>query len=283
MSVPPSPTPGGGSEPPTQWAATGSAPVGSETPAARDEVAQDAWTPPVQDTWTPPAQDAWMPPAQDAWMPPAQDAWAQPVQAPGAAGPAWGPPPPVWAPTWEPPPMGSPVPGGFPHPSPAALPAGSPAGPAPRSRGNNPVTLALVAVAALLAGAAGAGFLTTALFVSGAENIGREMAEEMGPRIGAAMGEEVTASMEDALDAFMGGETYAEPVGPVEQFPAIEPGDLGPDPVLDDYADSCFDGDLQACDDLYYSAPPMSDYEEYAGTCGGRVKLFAVMSCLDLE
>jgi hypothetical protein len=27
----------------------------------------------------------------------------------------------------------------------------------------------------------------------------------------------------------------------------------------------------------------MSDSEEYAGTRGGRVKLFAVMSCVELE
>jgi hypothetical protein len=277
MSVPPSPTPGGASEPPTQWSTAGSSPVGGGA-AAHDAGAQDGWAPPAQDAWTPPAQDTWAPPAQDTWAPPAQDTWAPPAQDAGAvAGAAWGPPPPVWAPAWEPPPTG------FPHPSAASIPSGPPAGPVQRSRGNNPLILALVAVAALLAGAAGAGLLATALFVSGAENIGRAMAEEMGPRIGAAMGEEVTASMEDAMDAFMGEETYPEPLGPVEQFPATEPGDLGPDPVLDDYADSCFDGDLQACDNLYYEAPPMSDYEEYAGTCGGRVKLYAVMSCIDLE
>jgi hypothetical protein len=275
MSVPPSPTPDGGSEPPTQWPTAGSSPVGGEA-AARDAEAKDGWTPPAQDTWAPPAQDTWAPPVQDAWASPAQDAGA-------VVGPAWGPPPPVWAPAWEPPPTGGPLPAGFAHPSAASSSSGPPAGTVQRSRGNNPLILALVAVAALLAGAAGAGLLATALFVSGAENIGREMAEEMGPRIGAAMGEEVTASMEDAMDAFMGEGMYSEPVGPVEQFPATEPGDLGPDPVLDDYADSCFDGDLQACDNLYYEAPPMSDYEEYAGTCGGRVKLYAVMSCIDLE
>jgi hypothetical protein len=53
--------------------------------------------------------------------------------------------------------------------------------------------------------------------------------------------------------------------------------------VLDAYAGSCFDGELQACDDLFYESPPMSAYEEYGVTCGGRVKQFAVMSRTDLE
>jgi hypothetical protein len=79
---------------------------------------------------------------------------------------------------------------------------------------------------------------------------------------------------------------YAEemgPGGPVEQFPAVEPGDLGPDPVLEAYAGSCFAGELQACDDLFYEAPPLSDYEEYGSTCGGRVKAYVAMSCTELE
>jgi hypothetical protein len=62
----------------------------------------------------------------------------------------------------------------------------------------------------------------------------------------------------------------------------VEPGDLGPDPVLDTYAADCFAGDLQACDDLYYEAPPLSDYESYALTCGGRVKEYAVAACSEL-
>lgn len=71
--------------------------------------------------------------------------------------------------------------------------------------------------------------------------------------------------------------------GPVEEYPATAPGVLGPDPVLDAYATSCFDGEMQACDDLYYESPPMSDYEQYAVTGGGRVEQFAVVACTDLD
>ena len=40
---------------------------------------------------------------------------------------------------------------------------------------------------------------------------------------------------------------------------------------------------LQACDDLMYASPPLSDYEEYASTCGGRVEEFSVPVCTELE
>ncbi len=73
------------------------------------------------------------------------------------------------------------------------------------------------------------------------------------------------------------------PSGPVEQFPATAPGDLGPDPVLNAYAQECFEDDLQSCDDLYNESPPLSDYERYATTCGGRVKEYDVMNCTELD
>ena len=69
----------------------------------------------------------------------------------------------------------------------------------------------------------------------------------------------------------------------VEEFPAVPPGDLGPDPTLDEYADACFAGDFQACGDLLYESPPLSEYEEHGGTCGGRVKPYDVATCTDLE
>jgi hypothetical protein len=77
---------------------------------------------------------------------------------------------------------------------------------------------------------------------------------------------------------------WAPPPPPfVPGMPVAEPGDLGPDPVLDAYAQGCFTGDLQSCDDLYNTSPPLSDYEEYAATCAGRVKPYIVMSCTQLE
>lgn len=49
-----------------------------------------------------------------------------------------------------------------------------------------------------------------------------------------------------------------------------EPGDLGDDPALDELTQRCFEGEMQACDQLYFQSPLGSDYETYGATCGGR-------------
>jgi hypothetical protein len=148
-----------------------------------------------------------------------------------------------------------------PDPAAAAPPASAVA---PRRKGM--LLAAALAILGVLAGAVGTAFLVTAAFLSAAEDIGRGISEG------------ITRSIDGAGPQLLPGAG-----GPVEQFPAVAPGDLGPDPVLDAYARSCFDGDLQACDDLWYESPPMSDYETYAGTCGGRVKQDAVPACTDLD
>jgi hypothetical protein len=53
--------------------------------------------------------------------------------------------------------------------------------------------------------------------------------------------------------------------------PAGDPPDgLGGDPVLDQYAQSCYAGDMTACDTLYNDSQVGSKYETYGGTCAGR-------------
>lgn len=44
----------------------------------------------------------------------------------------------------------------------------------------------------------------------------------------------------------------------------------GDDPQLDTLWDSCKDGDMGACDELYGSSEPGSEYEWFGGTCGNR-------------
>jgi hypothetical protein len=68
-----------------------------------------------------------------------------------------------------------------------------------------------------------------------------------------------------------------QPTSPPSAPPA------GDDPGLDGYAQRCHDGLLSACDDLYALAPPMSEYERYAMTCGGRVTALDVPTCEDLD
>ncbi len=49
-----------------------------------------------------------------------------------------------------------------------------------------------------------------------------------------------------------------------------EPEGLGDDGGLDEYAEQCYRGDMDACDALYRESPRSSAYELYGGTCAGR-------------
>ncbi|HEX9993419.1 MAG TPA: hypothetical protein VGB14_10865 [Acidimicrobiales bacterium] len=75
--------------------------------------------------------------------------------------------------------------------------------------------------------------------------------------------EETTTTEAEETTTTTGGGGQALP-------PGEPPGDLGDDPALDALADQCFEGDMQACDDLYFQSPIDSAYEEYGDTCGGR-------------
>lgn len=162
----------------------------------------------------------------------------------------------VRTPTWGP---------AVPH-APAWGPVPPPA--APRSWSLPPI-----AVVGIAAGVALLSVLITALVLGGQ----RTLSEGDIDRISAAVGEEFYGT-----DAGLGLDGGIDP-GSIEQFDPVAPGELGPDPTLDAYADDCFAGDLQSCDDLYFSAPPLSDYEEYGMTCGGRMKPYTAVSCTDLD
>jgi len=60
--------------------------------------------------------------------------------------------------------------------------------------------------------------------------------------------------------------TSAGTIPPAEQ----EPEGLGDDAALDDLAQDCFDGDMGACDELFFAADVDSTYEQYGDTCAGR-------------
>ncbi|RZU34559.1 hypothetical protein [Blastococcus saxobsidens] len=204
------------------------------------------------------------------------------------------------APGWPAPDASWPAPGGQPTPDWAATtPAWGPTAAAPATAppasadqaGRGRWVLAGTALAGVAAGAVGATLLVSAVFIGSAEDIGRAMAEEMAPAITEGVRDGMVEGNQESMDALMGGMLGEEgmgwyaggPMEDVEQFPPVEPEDLGPDPALDGYAQSCFEGELQACDDLMYESPPLSAYEEYASTCGGRVKEFTVPACTELE
>ncbi len=49
-----------------------------------------------------------------------------------------------------------------------------------------------------------------------------------------------------------------------------EPTGLGDDEGFNALAQDCYDGDMQACDDLYNRAEDDSEYRRYGDTCAGR-------------
>jgi hypothetical protein len=65
-------------------------------------------------------------------------------------------------------------------------------------------------------------------------------------------------------DSNPGGPTTTGAVSPTSTL------DLGDDPDLDALAEDCSDGDMSGCDLLGLSGPPLSAYEDYGYTCGGR-------------
>ncbi len=60
------------------------------------------------------------------------------------------------------------------------------------------------------------------------------------------------------------------------------PGTFGSDPVLDALYLDCSNGDLAACDDLYFESPPDSAYEAFADTCAGLQPAETGRLCADL-
>jgi hypothetical protein len=168
------------------------------------------------------------------------------------------PPPgqPPYAPYGQAPPYGY---GGSPY---AGTPYGAPPWGAPHGQWappppRRPWTRKKIA---LVAGGVVLGLAALVVLVVGGINLGRSEAAAMGPSVGSPF------------------DPATVPTSP----PSAATG-LGDNPGLDGYALRCHDGLLSACDDLYDLSPPMSDYEQYAMTCGGRVKPFDVEYCTDLS
>ena len=83
---------------------------------------------------------------------------------------------------------------------------------------------------------------------------------------------EITAACFMGMDLDEMQETIADAdtgsSGSGSSDPAVD--DYGDDPELDAMFESCRDGDGAACDDLYFSSPLDSRYEDFGNTCGGR-------------
>ncbi|MGH9111925.1 MAG: hypothetical protein ACRDZN_06460 [Acidimicrobiales bacterium] len=71
-----------------------------------------------------------------------------------------------------------------------------------------------------------------------------------------------------------------EPATPPTSTGPTDPADLGAVAALNALATKCHDGDMVACDQLYFAAERGTPYEGYGDTCGGRTKVDEF--CVDL-
>ena len=231
MTQPPIP-PQGGSEPGDQVGSPGWRPPGADDPT-RKLSAPDAEGQryPTQQFGQPQGS----PPGQSPYGPPQ---YGQPRygQQPGQLPyPEYGQPPPQYGP----PPYGQPAYG--------QQPWGPPGGQPPKKNRNT--VIVLVAGAALFLAVIAAGLF---FFLKDGD-----------PGAGTASSSDAPASADAPSEAVPSGGDGI-PAG------TVRPDGLGDDPYLDQLAQGCYDGDMQACDDLYRVAEPDSLYGLYGGTCAGR-------------
>jgi hypothetical protein len=77
--------------------------------------------------------------------------------------------------------------------------------------------------------------------------------------------------------------TTTPPAAPVPApAPTQQPTGLGTDARMDLLAAACFNGTMQACDDLYDESPLGSAYEAFADTCAGRQPAGSGRYCSDV-
>lgn len=84
--------------------------------------------------------------------------------------------------------------------------------------------------------------------------------------------DDVNDDVSDILDDATGG---------LDDLTTEDPMSFGDDPELDALYTACGEGDWQACDDLYRSAPVDSDYFAYADTCGGQWEAGTTTFCVE--
>jgi hypothetical protein len=109
---------------------------------------------------------------------------------------------------------------------------------------------------------------------------------EMAPNLGgfqlvpliftaAALGDLVEGFMADPAEPRVqcGDATWPSPIEPGSEDPdtwSSGAETYGDHPLLDTLWDQCAAGDFESCDDLWWMAPPGSDYERFGDTCGDR-------------
>ena len=165
-------------------------------------------------------------------------------------------------------PYGQPPPGGQPGRPPYGqqwAPPGGPGGP-PKGSRNTLIALVIAGVVVLAA-------ILVALYLLIGDGMDSSSAGSTPrPGSGSAPTSEQSPPSSSEQSPPSSSEAPGSPSGGGSSIPpaAAQPEGLGDDPVLNEYAQSCYDGDMQACDDLYEESEIDSLYETYGGTCAGR-------------
>ena len=163
------------------------------------------------------------------------------------------------------PPYGQPQygqPGVPPYGQPGQPPWGPPGGPGgqqPKGSKNTVIALIIAGVVVLAA-------IGVALFLVLGKNDPATTASS------ATTGATASATSSSDAGSSSGASSSSSAPGGASGIPpaTVPPDGLGDDPVLDQFAQSCFDGDMSACDQLYNDSEVNSTYESYGGTCAGR-------------
>jgi hypothetical protein len=188
-------------------------------------------------------------------------------QQPGPHGQAgqYGQPPPYGQQPYGPPgPYGQQPPyGQYGQPAQQWGPPGRPGGQPPK--GSRTTLIALVVAGVVVLAAVGVGLWLVLGNSDGGTSAADSSTSASSPA-GTSSSERTTASdpRSSSPDSSLPTSEAGIPPAPVP------PEGLGDDPVMDQYARDCYDGDMQACDDLFRESEADSDYELYGGTCAGR-------------
>jgi hypothetical protein len=206
--------------------------------------------------------------------PPEGPGWGPPEQGPPPSrGPAPGAPPPAPGYPPAPGPGSGPPPGGPYAPQPGyGPPPGAPGG--PPGRKSNPV-IPIVIVLVLVAAAVGGFFLFSG---DDDESADPPASDESGqpevtlPEVPEGDGGDVEVPEVTVPDVSLpetggvGAEELGEPTDP-----PVDGDEAAANPALVDAANQCHDGDLAACDQLWWDTDLGGELEAYAATCGGRL------------
>jgi hypothetical protein len=236
--------------------------------------------------WSPPPENADQPtarfgapgePQREQTQPFGQPQFGQPpLGQPQFGQPQFGQPPPYgqppYAQQYSPSPYGRP-PYGPPQYGPPASRWGPPGASVGRPpKGSNSTLIALVVAGVVVLAAIG-----VALFLV---LRGNDSATAAGPTGGVTRS--ATPSTSGPTSSSPSSASSSDGASGIPPAGSLPDG-LGDDPVLDQYAQRCYDGDMDACDTLFNDSDVGSDYETYGGTCGGRQPMgnSDVVSCTD--